>query len=257
MLVKGADETDASAPVTLDNRLNDSVTDAGSLNLEIDFDIMSVDHRQQLEPQSPASSKANPQQDSSLLNAMTDVDDEVSRQDTNHNGLARFGRDSQSFDVAPVPRLIRAHRRRRSRYPVPNSSYRRSDHYTPDYAKYIDCDAVRTQRAQHSSSRRNASPGTFEPTLAVASVAPMADNDAREERDNDRRGTDSYRGGGNKRRRDGKLAALRRLYHNSLPHTQMTMALPTEMIAAALRDAAEMILLAAATKNHPSLSCDA
>lgn len=211
MLVKGADKIDASVPDTLDNGLNDSVTNAGSLNLAIDVDIMSVDGRQQLELQPPPSNNANSQQDSSVLDAMTDVDDEVSRQDANHNGLARFGRDSQSFDVAPVPRLIRAHRRRRSRYPVPNSSYRRSDHYTPGYAHYIDRDAVRTQRAQHSSSRRNASPGTLEPTLAVASVAPMADNDAREERDNDRRGTDSYRGGGNKRRRDGKLAALRRL----------------------------------------------
>jgi hypothetical protein len=33
----------------------------------------------------------------------------------------------------------------------------------------------------------------------------MADLDVKEERDYDRRGTDSYRGGGNKRRRDGKL----------------------------------------------------
>jgi nuclear cap-binding protein subunit 1 len=33
----------------------------------------------------------------------------------------------------------------------------------------------------------------------------MADTDARDERD-ERRGVDSYRGGGNKRRRDGKFA---------------------------------------------------
>ena len=33
----------------------------------------------------------------------------------------------------------------------------------------------------------------------------MADLDAKEEREHDKRGTDSYRGGGNKRRRDGKL----------------------------------------------------
>lgn len=84
----------------------------------------------------------------------------------------------------------------------------------------------------------------------------MADLDVKEERDYDRRGTDSYRGGGNKRRRDGKLLMA---FDFCLKANRMQMRITTRnaMIDVGLRGAAETILLAAATKNHLSPSCDA
>lgn len=182
----------------------------------MDYESMSAERRQQLMAPTPPSSEAKSQQNPQYHDITTNmvVDSEVSHAGkdqpcvANHNGQARIGpgRDLQSFDVAPAPRLIKAHRRPRSRNSRYNSAHRRTDHCYSGFAKYFDRDAVPTKRAHLSTSRgRNTPPETKEHTSAAASVAPMADFDAREERDYDRRGTDSYRGGGNKRRRDGEL----------------------------------------------------
>lgn len=80
----------------------------------------------------------------------------------------------------------------------------------------------------------------------------------KEERDQDRRGTDSYRGGGNKRRRDGThIPTLSFTSSSVADQAQMMMALLTEMTAEALSDAAGTSLPVAATKSRPSPSCDA
>lgn len=214
MLSRSATEIHASTSATIDNEVDSSVygvSPANLRNLEANFQFMSVERRQQFMTPSLVLGGTVPHQRSNAHDAMTDVVvvGEVScRQDQpSHDEQARFGRGFQSFDVALASRPVKAHRRSRH-----NSHYRRSDHYTPEYAYYFDRDAVSTRRARLTCSRsKNASPEILNHTFA-ASVAPMADIDAKEERDSDRRGTDSYRGGGNKRRRDGEYNILRCRY---------------------------------------------
>lgn len=183
------------------------------LNLDMDFEFMSAERRQQLMAPISISNEEAPRQYPQFNDVSMEVvaGSEVNvRQDkpygTNHDEQARIGRDCQSFDVAPAPRPIKAHRRRRSRHRVYNPPCRRSDYHTPGYANYFDRDAVRSQRDYYSPSRgRNASIATLKQKSEPTFIAAMADLDVKEERDYDRRGTDSYRGGGNKRRRDGEL----------------------------------------------------
>lgn len=180
------------------------------LDLDIDFEFMSAERRQQLMAPLPTPHESLLCQFPVLEDgSMQIVEDGVVqvRQEANYDEQARNGRDFQSFDVAPAPRPIKAHRRRISRHRVYTSPYQNPDLYTPAHAKNFDRDAHCSRRDHYSPSRRrDASLGTLKHRSEATFVAAMADLDVKEERDYDRRGTDSYRGGGNKRRRDGRLS---------------------------------------------------
>lgn len=109
--------------------------------------------------------------------------------------------DCRKFDSNTVPQTISAHRQRRPR------TFPRSrglvDRYIPAYSKYYNHDSHHFGSSHCDSPVREPLPEAFQHRAEVSFVAAMADLDVREERD-DRRGGDSYRGGGNKRRRDGK-----------------------------------------------------
>ena len=183
------------------------------LDLNMDIEFMSAESRQQLMVPLSVSNEGVPRQELHFNDVAMKVTGangvNVSRKQPYNANLiqqARIGRDFQSFDVAPAPRPIRAHRRRRSRHRLHNHPYRHSDYYTPDYVNYFDRDACRPQRGHYSPSRRrHDSTEALKHRPETIFVAAMADLDVKEERDYDRRGTDSYRGGGNKRRRDGRL----------------------------------------------------
>lgn len=182
------------------------------LDLDMDFEFMSAERRHQLMAPLPTSNEEAHHQYSNFGNAPMQVtgsnaknvsDSQDQPYDANHNEQAR--REFQSFDVAPAPRPIKAHRRRRSRHRAYNTPYRHSNYYKSGYATYFDRDAYRPRRSHYSPSRqRDDSPEALKHRSKAIFVAAMADLDVKEERDYDRRGTDSYRGGGNKRRRDGQ-----------------------------------------------------
>jgi hypothetical protein len=179
------------------------------LDLDMDFEFMSAERRQQLMSPLPMQSDVPCQlqcNDAQMYGGPDDGLNDLAKTQPYHaspNGQARLGRDFQSFDVAPAPRLTKAHRRRRSPYRIYNAPYRRSDYYTPDYAQHFDRDAAHPRRDHYR--HRIPSPEAIKHRSEAIFVPAMADLDVREERDYDKRGTDSYRGGGNKRRRDGKL----------------------------------------------------
>jgi nuclear cap-binding protein subunit 1 len=206
------------------NNMTDTVDDivgqkrrVDSLDLEASYDLIAAKGRQQVVTKLPVVNGTICSQISSVNDVPMVVDagdgvnhNQVCQDDahqTNHDEQARFGREFQSFDVAPASRQIKAHRRRRSRHRQHRFPYRGSNYYTPDYASSFGRDAHRSRRDHYSPRRRDASPETLKHRPQAAFVAAMADLDVRDERD-DRRGTDSYRGGGNKRRRDGMLTIL-------------------------------------------------
>ena len=179
---------------------------ANLLDLDMDFAFMSAERRQQLMNPSPKRDDPAPYQYSEEDVLEPQVKMQVDRQDqphqTNHNEKAR-GRDFQSFYVAAAAsRPTKTHRRRQL---INDSPCCRPEH-VPGYANYFDRDAFYLRRDHHNTARdRNASQGVNKRKFEA-----MADTDARDERgDYERRGTDSYRGGGNKRRRDGELTSLR------------------------------------------------
>jgi hypothetical protein len=176
------------------------------LDLDMDFTFMSAERRQQLTNPTPKREDPAPYQYSEEDVLTPEVKMQVDRQDqphrTNHNEKAR-GREFQSFYVAAAAsRPTKTHRRRQ---PINNSPYRRPE-YAPGYANYFDRDGFYLRRDHYNTARdRNASQGVLKRKFEA-----MADTDARDERDDyNRRGTDSYRGGGNKRRRDGEFISSR------------------------------------------------
>lgn len=216
MFSRDATQIYASAPAMMDVLMGSTVNGIRGglpvdlLDLDMDFELMPAERRQHLMNPLPLKEEV-PRQHSQCndISMNGDPANEVKHfrqgqpHHANHDEQARIGRDFQSFDVAPAPRPIKAHRRRRSRYRVYNPPYRHSDYYTPGYAQYFDRDAVHSRRDHYRY--RNPSPEALKHKSEVIFFAAMADLDVKEEHDYDRRGTDSYRGGGNKRRRDGKL----------------------------------------------------
>lgn len=177
------------------------------LDLDMNFVSMSAERIQRFMALAPQQDDI-PSDQSWKVDVLTPGGERVraDRQDqpyqTSRNEQA-CSRDFQSFDVAPATsRPIKAHRRRRRFY---NAPCQRSD-YLSIRATYFDSGAVHLRReAVSSSCDRNTLREA--PKHKSEAIVAMADFDAREERDYDRRGTDSYRGGGNKRRRDGELVA--------------------------------------------------
>lgn len=89
-------------------------------NLDMNVEGMSRERRQQLLKPSPVQSEVlrqlqgnDVQVRGSPANAVNDLA-KAQPCAASHTGQARIGRDFQSFDVAPAPRLIKAHRRRHS-----------------------------------------------------------------------------------------------------------------------------------------------
>lgn len=218
MFSSGATHVHAPAPATMSDLMGAAVNSSKHggppvdlLDLDMDFEFMSAERRQQLMNPLPVQNERSDQSQCDDVQVHGGPDNAVNHLDraktqpyhSNHNEQARIGRDFQSFDVAPAPRPIKAHRRRRSPQRIYNTPYRDSDYYAPGYAKYFDRDAVHSRRDHYRL--RNPSPEATKHRSEAIFVAAMADLDVKEERDYDRRGTDSYRGGGNKRRRDGKL----------------------------------------------------
>jgi hypothetical protein len=212
MSSRGATQIYTSTPATMDGFMDSTMnSDRGGppadlLDFDMNFEFMSAERRQQLMNPLPVQ-EVIPRQQSQCNDVQMHrgPDDGVKRQGPHHANLdeqARISRDFRSFDVAPAPRLIKAHRRRRSPHRIYSTPYRRSDFYTPVYAQYFDRDAACSRRDHYR--HRNPSPEAIKHRSEAIFVAAMADLDVKEERDYDRRGTDSYRGGGNKRRRDGK-----------------------------------------------------
>lgn len=171
------------------------------LDIEMEFTFMSTERQQQLMVASPDNHMPCHFSDDDVLTpGGLQVRGQGQPCVTSRFEQAR-SRDFQSFDVAPAAtRLIKAHRRRQRSH---GSAYRRFHDHNSAYADYFDRDAVCSQRDRCDSSRDR--DRVLKHRFEAASVAAMADFDARDERDYDRRGTDSYRGGGNKRRRDGEL----------------------------------------------------
>ncbi|KAJ4335907.1 Nuclear cap-binding protein subunit 1 [Didymella glomerata] len=189
---------------TVDSSIGDPQVNL--LDLDMDFEFMSAERRQQLMSPFPMQSDVPCQlqcNDAQMHGGPDDGVNDLAKTQPYHaspNGQARLGRDFQSFDVAPAPRLIKAHRRRRSPHRIYNTPYPRSDYYTPDYAQHFDRDAAHPRRDHYR--HRIPSPEAIKHRSEAIFVSAMADLDVREERDYDKRGTDSYRAGGNKRRRD-------------------------------------------------------
>jgi len=124
------------------------------------------------------------------------------------------GRDLD-FDHA-VPRPIRAPRSRRNLYDA-YPQHQQGDYYAPKPALYHDPDDPRGRACRYDREYREASPETLRNRAEASFVSAMADTDVKQERD-DRRDGDRYRGGGNKRRRDGELATQ---HPRSLEDTNM------------------------------------
>lgn len=196
----------------------DKVYGRDLLDAEMDFEFMSAECRQRFLAPVLISNKIEPCPLQTSHDESMEVVEEgevLVRQDQhrqpNHDGQARIGRDFQSFDVAPAPRLIKAQRHRVSRHRVYNPPYQNFESHSPGYANPIGSDVHRSRRDHYSpSQRRNASLATLKHRSEAKFIAEMADLDVKEEREFDRRGTDSYRGGGNKRRRDGRLTTANR-----------------------------------------------
>jgi hypothetical protein len=128
------------------------------------------------------------------------------------NSASRMEADVQApgrhleFD-SRVPRHIRAPYSRRN-HNGGNRSHQQGDFYAPTYTVYHDPEDARGRAYRHDRQFREASPETLRSRAEASIVAGMADMDVKQERD-DRRDGDRYRGGGNKRRRDGKLEKQR------------------------------------------------
>lgn len=125
------------------------------------------------------------------------------RQDTSLAGEQVPGRDLDFDNHAQRP--IRAPRSRRNNYDA-YSRYQQRDSYVPGHAVYHDPDDIRVRAYRYDREYREASPETLQNRAEARFVSAMADVDVRQEREDRRDGGDRYRGGGNKRRRDGKPA---------------------------------------------------
>lgn len=137
--------------------------------------------------------------------------EQTTRQDSNGAKLRadEQARSNVNFDKT-APRPIRAHHSRRFHHDY-DPPYRQSHPNPPRHTTYYDSGDHRRRAYCHERRYRTSSPDTLRDRAEAASVSAMADLDVKEEPRDDRRGVDSYRGGGynNKRRRDGKLAMKR------------------------------------------------
>jgi hypothetical protein len=118
-------------------------------------------------------------------------------------------RSNVDFDRT-ASRPFRAHHSRRFHHDY-DPPYRQSHSYPPRHPTYYDSGDHRRRAYCHERRYRTSSPDTLHNRAEATFVPAMADLDVKEEPRDDRRGVDSYRGGGynNKRRRDGKLAMKR------------------------------------------------